>query len=191
MTVRPFITIATLIASCCLILGCSSTRKSLEEKTAQQASTIERQQLQIANLERIASQRLEEIGRKDRDIEGYLGQLEHHRVQERTCVERLNTAEITNVLELQAKLAGCESTRTEAEKKALYQGMLVMWESLSVSAKPYTEGVVFKDHYLKVNVHVKDRVVYSFQFETEKRVSGFVESLSAAVDIAGLIALLR
>jgi hypothetical protein len=78
----------------------------------------------------------------------------------------------------------CDALLRETEEKARYKGMLMVWESLSVKAKPSTEGLVFKDYFLDVNVNVRNHTVYSFRVKTAESENGFATALSTAADLA-------
>lgn len=111
--------------------------------------------------------------------------------------EKLNEAEMMSILECRARLAGCieakeATTRTidEIEEKALYKGMLTVWQSLSIEAVPEVEGRFFKDHYLNLRIKVKDQPVYNFRVKTEKPEGGFSSAFSSLFSVTSLFSIL-
>lgn len=114
--------------------------------------------------------------------------------------DRIRDPEMTNILECRqqvkdcqemvsqkgqenlAQARGCRTLVAQAEEKGRYKGMLAIWESLSISATPSEEGLLFKDHYLTVNVNVRKNSVYSFRLKTAGTENPFVKALSTAAD---------
>lgn len=111
--------------------------------------------------------------------------------------EKLNEAEIMSIFECRARLAGCmeakEATyRTidEIEKKALYKGMLAVWQSLSIEAVPEVEGRFFKNHYLNFRIKVKDQPVYNYRVKTDEPEGGFSSAFSSFFGLTSLFSIL-
>jgi hypothetical protein len=72
----------------------------------------------------------------------------------------------------------------EVERRAYAEGKLAVWENLSISGVPSSEGIIFKDYFLTVAVKIKGRSVYSFRFKTEGSESGFSTALSNGANAA-------
>ena len=111
--------------------------------------------------------------------------------------KKLNEAEIVSILECRAKLGGCIEakeaiTRTikEVEEKALYKGMLTVWQSLTIEAVPEVEGRFFKDNYLNFIIKVKDQPVYNYRVKTDNPEGGFSNAFTSLFSITSLFSLL-
>jgi len=112
---------------------------------------------------------------------------------------KLNSAEITNILELQAKLDASSRERTkeqgqfrayaqkledenirdelrfrellrETEQKSLYRGRLDVWESLSIKAYPTEDkGIIFSDYHYVIELRLNDKTFFSCKVETKEK----------------------
>jgi hypothetical protein len=114
-----------------------------------------------------------------------------------TYKAKLNDTEVINILECKARLDGCleakaAHTRTidEIEQKALYKGMLTVWQSLSIEAQPEVEGRVFKDHYLNLIIKIKDQPVYYYRVKTDNPEGGFASAFTSLFSVTSLFSLL-
>lgn len=138
----------------------------------------------------------------------------------KSCVAKLNRAELTNILECLANLDNCNISKDEmrqgkdiliaeqkvhlqriqeqnkiivkeTEKKALYRGMLTIWENLSIEAFPRTEEHIFtNDHFLNLVVKVNDKPFFRHEFQTENEEKGFSRAFSAIMTLISIIPLL-
>jgi hypothetical protein len=189
-----FVELVLLLLLGCLSISCISSKQLYEEKSKR----LEAERDAGIRLCEEQSKRLEaerDAAIRDRDREVRLRKeleviIERNKSEIVTLKEsldsfrqRLQKAEITNIMECQAQLEGCRALKEEAERKAYSNGMLAIWEALSISALPEEKGLVFKDYYLTVNLRIKGNNVYSFRVKTAQSQRGFSTALSTAMDI--------
>jgi hypothetical protein len=202
-----------------VVSGCASARvRTLETDVARLEVALE-SAIREASQENASRRRLEgvndrqvtEIERRDRDLEAWEVQLSDLRTQLRAATDRLATADVANVLELQAELEGLRataaesaraaslqmdgvrSTAQEAERAAALAGMLAVWESITIEATPmYRQGGppfgLGRENFMRVSVEVRDRRIFQHDILTTRATPGFTQAFSGLADIVGLAA---
>ncbi|HLC15363.1 MAG TPA: hypothetical protein VJL89_03960 [Thermodesulfovibrionia bacterium] len=169
--VNTFFKVVILISLAALLPSCvsrSSYRMEVERRIA---------------LEKAMNDKNEEITHLEDTVETYKA--------------RLNETEAMSILECRARLDGCLEAKAahartidEIEQKALYKGMLTVWQSLSIEAQPEVEGRVFKDHYLKLTIKIKDQPVYYYRVKTDNPEGGFSSAFSSLFSVTSLFSIL-
>jgi hypothetical protein len=100
------------------------------------------------------------------------------------CQGKLNTLENVSLSECLARLEGTREVMGEKERRAYTQGVLEVWESLTVAGAPSVkEGWFVDDHFYTFQVGLKGRPLFQLTVQTKTDqgavTKGFTQLLDA------------
>jgi len=153
---------AGVAAAALVVVACASTKTVREEK------------------QRYESLVQAELNRQKHSIDVLTTSLDE-------CRAKLSIPETVSIIECHTKLESCQALANESERRAHAEGRLAVWQSLAITGTPRVDGLVFKDHFMTVQVTIRGQPVYTYTVRTDGLQAPFKDTLSVVAD-AGTVA---